>query len=121
VGFSIPINLVKSIAEELIKEGSFNNVYIGFQGIEVDRYERQSGVKLKTNNGVVIVKLFPNSPAVNADLKPLDVIVKLDNQNVETMTQLRKILYKYRIGDKAILTINRGGEEIKTEITFTKF
>lgn len=121
LGFAIPINLVKSIAEEVIKEGSFNNVYIGFQGIEVDRYERQSGVKLKTNNGVVIVKLFPNSPAVNADLKPLDVIVKIDNQNVETMTQLRKILYKYRIGDKAILTINRGGEEIKTEITFTKF
>lgn len=121
LGFAIPINLVKSIAEEVIKEGSFSNVYIGFQGTEVDRYERQLGVDLKVNNGVVIVEVLPNSPAVNANLKPLDIITKVDDQKIETMTQLRKVLYKYRVGDKAALSINRDGEEIVVEIIFTKF
>ncbi|WP_353094674.1 trypsin-like peptidase domain-containing protein [Tissierella praeacuta] len=121
LGFAIPINLVKSIAEEVISKGSFSNVYIGFQGIEVDRYERETGVKLSVNGGVVIVKVLPNSPAANVDLRHTDVITKVDNQSIESMTQLRKILYKYRIGDKVILTINRGGEEIEKEITFTKF
>lgn len=121
LGFAIPINLVKSIAEEVIREGSFNNVYIGFQGTEVDRYERQLGVDLKLNNGVVVIKILPNSPAENANLKPLDIITKVDDQKIESMPQLRKVLYKYRIGDKAILTINRDGQEMKTEITFTKF
>ncbi len=121
LGFAIPVNLVKSIAEEVIREGSFNNVYIGFQGTEVDRYERQLGVDLKLNNGVVVIKILPNSPAENANLKPLDIITKVDDQTIESMPQLRKVLYKYRIGDKAILTINRDGQEIKTEITFTKF
>lgn len=121
LGFAIPINLVKSIAEEVIKEGSFNNVYIGFQGVEVDTYERQLGVNLKADSGVVIIEVLPNSPAANANLKQLDIITKIDNQKIETMTQLRKILYKYRVGDKAILTINRDGEEIKIEIIFAKF
>ena len=121
LGFAIPINLVKSIAEEVIKEGSFNNVYIGFQGVEVDTYERQLGVNLKADSGVVIIEVLPNSPAANANLNQLDIITKIDNQKIETMTQLRKILYKYRIGDKANLTINRNGEEIKIEIIFTKF
>ena len=106
LGFAIPINLVKSIAEEVIKEGSFNNVYIGFQGVEVDTYERQLGVNLKADSGVVIIEVLPNSPAANANLNQLDIITKIDNQ---------------KIGDKANLTINRNGEEIKIEIIFTKF
>lgn len=121
LGFAIPINLIKPIAEEVIREGSFSNVYIGFQGTEVDRYERQLGVDLKIDSGVVILEIFPNSPAANANLKQLDIIVKVDNQEIQTMTQLRKTLYRYRMGDKAVLTINRGGVESKVEITFIKF
>lgn len=121
LGFAIPINIVKSIANEVIKEGSFSNVYIGFQGTEVDRYERQLGVDLKVGNGVIIIEVLPNSPAANASIKPLDIILKVDNQKVESMTQLRKTLYKYKIGDKATLTINREGKEEQVEIIFNKF
>ncbi len=121
LGFAIPINLVKSIAEEVIREGSFSNVYIGFEGAELSKYERYFGIDLKADNGVVILEVVPGSPAANADLKPHDIMTKIDDQNIETMTQLRKLLYKYRIGDNAILTIIRNGQEIKTEITFTKF
>ena len=121
LGFAIPINLVKSIAEEVISEGSFSNVYIGFEGAELSKYERYFGIDLKVKNGVVILEIKPNSPAANADLKPHDIITKVDDQKIESMTQLRKVLYKYRIGDKAILSINRDGQEMKTEITFTKF
>ena len=42
-------------------------------------------------------------------------------KKIDSMTQLRKLLYRYRIGDKAILTINRDGKEMKVQITFTKF
>ncbi|MBU5311366.1 trypsin-like peptidase domain-containing protein [Tissierella carlieri] len=121
LGFAIPINLVKSIAEEVIKEGSFSNVYIGFEGTEVNKYERYFGIDLRVDSGVVIVEVLPNSPAADANLKTLDIITKVDDEKIETMTQLRKVLYKYRIGDKANLTIIRDGQEMKTEITFTKF
>lgn len=121
LGFSIPINLVKPIVEEVIKKGSFNNVYIGFAGREVDIYERQVGVKLKAESGIAIVEVMPNSPAAVAGLRNLDVITKIDNQDVETMIGLRKILYKYKIGDKAILRVNRDGTEYDVEIEFKEF
>lgn len=121
LGFAIPINLIKPIAEEVIKDGKFSSVYIGFQGAEVDRFEREFGTRLGTDSGVVIIEILPNSPAQKANLEILDVITKIDNQKVENMVQLRKILYKYKIGDKTVLTINRNGQDIKVEIEFTKF
>lgn len=121
LGFSIPINIVKPIVKEVIDKGKFNNVYIGFQGREVEVYERQYGVDLKADSGVVVIEILPDSPAASSDLKPLDIIIKIDNEPVESRINLRKLLYNYRVGDKATLTVNRDGKEIKIPITFTNF
>lgn len=121
LGFAIPINLAKPIVNEIIKEGKFETVYIGFRGREVEIYERQYGVNFKENKGVVVVEVIPNSPAANANLKPFDIITMIDNQPIESMSGLSRMLYKYRIGDKAVLTINRDGKVHKIEITFVKF
>lgn len=121
LGFAIPINLAKPIVEEIIKEGGFNNVYIGFTGSEVEIYERQSGLDLQSDLGVVVVEVVPNSPAANAGLKPQDVITHIDEEPIESMVVLRKLLYKYRIGDRASLTISRNGTVSNVNITFTNF
>ena len=121
LGFAIPINVAKPIVEQVIKEGDFTNVYIGFQGTEVERYERQLGIDLHIDSGVVVIEVLPDSPAEKANLKAMDVIVKIDNQPIDSMIQLRKILYKYKVGDKAGLTIYRNGREEKTEIIFSDF
>ena len=118
LGFSIPINIAKPIIEEVIKEGGFNNVYIGFTGREVEVYERQMGVDLKAEQGVVVIEVLPDSPAAIAGLKPLDVIIKMDKEPIETMTNLRKLLYNYRMGDTATITINRDGNIRDVEIKF---
>ncbi len=121
LGFAIPINLIKPIIEEVAREGSFTNVYIGFQGTDIEKYEVQYGVKLPIDSGVVVINVLPDSPAEKANIRPSDIILKIDNEKIESMTHLRKILYRYRIGDRATLTINRNGKEMKVEITFTKF
>lgn len=121
LGFAIPINIVKPIIKEVVEEGSFNNVYIGFEGIELDIYERQEGVSLDIENGVVVMKVIPDSPAEIVGLKYGDIITKIDEQNIETMNSLRKLLYQYKIGDKSILKVNRDGEELEIEIEFNEF
>lgn len=121
LGFSIPINLVKPVIDEIINDGSFRNVYIGFTGSEVKVYEIQMSVDLPAEEGIVIIELLPDSPAVEAGLRPLDVIIKVDDEKVTNMSNLRKTLYNYRIGQKAILTINRNGEIIKVPIKFKEF
>ncbi|WFA08292.1 trypsin-like peptidase domain-containing protein [Tissierella sp. Yu-01] len=121
LGFSIPINLVKPILEEVIREGGFKNVYIGFTGTEVEVYERQFGVDLKAESGVIVIEVVPGSPADNAGLKVSDVITQMDNEPIESMTNLRKLLYNYRIGDSATLIVNRDGSMKNIKITFNEF
>lgn len=121
LGFAIPINLVKSIVEEVIEDGGFSTVYIGFQGIETQIYENQMNIDLGVDSGVVIIEITPNSPAEIAELKPRDIILKIEDNNIENMSQLRKILYKYRLGDRTNITINREGKQMVVEIEFIKF
>ena len=78
-------------------------------------------VDLRAEKGVVIIEVLPNSPAAVGNLQPLDVIVAVDNEEVTSMPNLRKILFKYRIGDRATLTINRNGTVMRIPVTFREF
>ena len=121
LGFSIPINLVKPVLEEIIKAGTFKNVYIGFTGSEVAVYERQMDVDIDVPSGVVVIEIIENSPAQIAGLKAMDVIVSVDEFEVTSMSNLRKILYNYKMGDKSNLTIIRDGKTMKVPVTFKDF
>ena len=120
LGFAIPINVVKPIIEQIVEEGDFKIVYLGVTGIEVERYERQMGVELSVDKGVILLEIDANSPADKAGLRPGDILVKMDNQEIESMNQLKKILYKYKKGDKANLTIIRNGKEMSVSVVFNQ-
>ncbi len=121
LSFAIPINIIKPIAEEVIREGSFNNVYIGFEGWEVDKHERYTDSKTGVDSGVIVLDVIPNSPAAKGNIKPLDIIRKIDGEEIESMQQLRKILYNYKLGDSAKLNLIRNGQEEEIEIVFNEF
>ncbi|MBZ2174695.1 trypsin-like peptidase domain-containing protein [Schnuerera sp. xch1] len=120
LGFAIPINTVKPIIKQVIEKGDYKTVFMGITGVEVELYERQLGIDLAADKGVVIIETAQDSPASNANLKNGDVITKIDDQDIENMNQLKKSLYKYKKGDKAKLTIIRNGNEEKVEIEFNK-
>lgn len=118
LGFAIPINLAKPIVEEVIQNGSFDSVSIGIKPAEVELVERQLGIELSPEKGIVVVEVVPDSPAQRVDLRAMDVITKIDDTDLDTVAGLRKTLYNYKKGDKATLTINRDGKDIKVEIQF---
>jgi len=121
LGFAIPINTVKPIVDEVIEHGEFKNVYIGFEGMDLKVYERRENKELNVDSGVVVENIIPNSPAAEAGLKSQDIILSTDGNSVESMIGLRKILYNYTIGDKAVLKINRNGKEMDLEVKFKEF
>lgn len=118
LGFSIPINLAAPIVEEIIQKGEFTNVALGIKPAEVELVERSLGIDLIPEKGIVVVEVVPDSPAQKAGLKAMDVITKIDSVEMDTVGVLRKTLYKYKKGDKAILSINRDGKTINVEIKF---
>lgn len=119
LGFAIPINVAKPIVERVIAEGDFKVVYMGIIPQEVEKYERQYGVEFNVDHGILVAHVEENGPAFKAGLRMGDIITKIDNQDIETTSQLNKVLYKYKKGDKAKLTVVRSGQEVLLDIVFT--
>lgn len=119
LGFAIPINTVKPVIEQIVKTGDYKTVYMGILGIEVELYERQLGVDLAVDEGVVIIKVEDSSPADKAGLMNGDVLIRLDDKEIKSMSQLKKALFNYKQGDKAKLTVLRNGSERTLEIQFS--
>ncbi len=119
LGFAIPINKAKTIAEEVVKHGTYRNVVMGIKGISVEEYQYRLGIKLSTEKGVLLLEVGNNTPASRAGLLYGDILLKIDNIETANMTELKKALYKYKQGDKATLTIVRNNEEMKINIEFT--
>jgi S1-C subfamily serine protease len=120
LGFSIPINQVKTIIDEILQTGSFQGVVMGIKGVSVEEYEARLGIDLSTDEGIVIIEVVPESNAARAGIQNGDIITAIGGKQVETMSQLKRMLYSYDEGDKAELNISRSGEEKIVEIEFLR-
>jgi len=116
IGFSIPTNIAIPIIEDLEETGAVKRPYMGVQLqdiSDISTYHRGYTLKLPKDvkGGLVISDVVLGSPAQKAGLRKMDVIVKLDNVEIESMIDLRKHLYnKKNIGDSLKVGFYRNGE-----------
>ncbi|WP_084489644.1 serine protease HtrA [Clostridiisalibacter paucivorans] len=120
LGFAVPINVAKTIIDQVINEGKVTTVYLGIRGVEVEKYEKALGVELTADEGIILIEIIKDSPAHKAGIKPGDVLKSIDGKEVLDMNTLRPVLYKYRPGDKAKVKLMRNGENIELEIEFER-
>lgn len=121
IGFSIPINTAKPIIDKVIETGSYEPLYIGISGINVQVYQQYTNQQLPVNTGVLVMDVYADSPAGDADIQKGDVITKIDGKPVDSMNSLKTILLDYSVGSKATITYNRDGDEVEKEITFRDY
>lgn len=118
LGFAIPINTSKPIVDQFIERGEFSRVYLGIRGYNVSDFEGATGITLSAENGVYIVEVVAGSVAEKADLRPGDVIVAIGEEEIETMGDLIRALYKYRPGCETTVEYIRNEQEQRTDIIF---
>ncbi|MGL5440461.1 MAG: serine protease HtrA [Filifactoraceae bacterium] len=118
LGFAIPINSAKSIVNQFKENGHFEKVMLGIQGINVDYYTQMTGVDMGVKKGVYVAKVESNSVAEKAGIQQNDVILKLGEKEVDTMSALIRELYQYSKGDKTKIEIYRNGKKTSMEINF---
>jgi len=120
LGFAIPINTAKPIVDEIKTKGEFKRSYIGIRGASVADYlQAYPDAKIGTETGVYIVQIYTDSPATKSGLKEGDIITELEDQKIETMTQLISGLFKYRPGDTVKLSVIRDGRTMSFNVTLT--
>jgi Do/DeqQ family serine protease len=108
--FAIPVNLVKRIADDLIKYGKFKRVYLGADIATMDT-ELAGELKIDYTQGVAVVKLDPNGSAAQSGIEPNDVITKINGKNVTTTPELREFIGRSKSGDVLSITVVRSGRE----------
>ncbi len=112
IGFSIPINMAKSVMEQIIKYGEVRRGLLGIfaQPLTPDLAE---ALGLSDNvKGTVITSISPDSAADKAGLKVGDVVVSINGVMVNSPFQVRNIIGLVRIGSRVKISILRKGKTL---------
>jgi serine protease Do len=115
IGFAIPINQAKWIAQELAAHGKVRRAAIGVIMAELKpRIARQ--FKLPAGIGILAYQVIENSAAQRAGIEPLDVITEFAGERVTKPSNLQRIVERSPIGSFQEVVVLRRGEKIKLEI-----
>ncbi len=123
LGFAIPINSAQRLAQELIEKGRVDHAYLGIQMRTLTADLRQqinrdprNDVRLSTDDGVIILGLMRNSPAVEAGLEVGDVIVAMNGRTITDAEQVQQIVQGVGVGESIVLDIDRGGRQVSVDV-----
>jgi S1-C subfamily serine protease len=110
IGFSIPISTAKRIADELIAHGKVIRPWLGILGVGVNEQIAQY-YQLPSDKGILVTRVFENSPAFQAGIAPGDMIIEADHKDVKDMGELTKELQSKKVGDDLSIKIQRGPQQ----------
>ncbi len=122
-GFIMPIDQVKSIMEEIIRNEEIKRPTLGAYYLSINR-EIALLNNLPVNKGALVysfsgqqgLAVIKNSPADKAGIVIGDIITKIDNTEIDLDNPLAKVVSSYDPGDKIEIEILRDGEIIKKEV-----
>jgi serine protease Do len=113
IGFAIPTELAKKVVQQLKEKGRVVRGYLGIRGIyPLDEGFRKS-LDIDAKNGAVIQEVEPGTPADKAGLKPYDVIVEVDGQQIKDHNDLAIKIADIPPGKTVEIKVIRKGGEVK--------
>ncbi|MFF8843758.1 S1C family serine protease [Streptomyces sp. NPDC015127] len=113
IGFAIPVSMVRTVADQIIRTGRVTDSGRAALGI-TGRTFLDAGYNPA---GVVVVEVMEGGAAEKAGLRARDIIRKLGNAEITTITSLAEALASRRPGDEVTVTYERGGSERTARIT----
>ena len=111
LGFAIPINQAKPIAQELIKTGSASHSLLGVS-------VQDPGANA-THTGATVTAVTAGGPAATAGLKANDIVTAVDNQQIADAESLVAAIRSYQPGTTVTLTYLRGSQSLTAQVTLT--
>ena len=131
IGFAVPINTVKTVADQIITSGKAQHTYLGILGSEITPNLAQA-LNLGVDHGVLIGKVESGSPAAKAGLKAGttqatiqgqtmtlggDIITSIDGKQIHTFDDLSGGIAAKKAGDTVQLGIYRDGKQTTVTVT----
>jgi len=119
VGFAIPINMARSVMDQIVGHGKVVRGYLGLYPQDVTpALAKEFG--LSKPGGALVSGLKPDAPAARAGLKNGDVILELNGQPIESANDLRLRISQTAPGSSVKLEISRGGKTQDMNVTLAE-
>jgi Do/DeqQ family serine protease len=119
LGFAIPINAARNIADQLIAKGKVSHPYIGIQmrTLNADLKRRinedpNANFSVKADRGVLVNRIVQNSPAFKGGLKRGDVISKVNGQAVNSAEDVQAQVDRATVGGNLSMEVDRDGQRV---------
>lgn len=119
IGFAIPINIVKPIISKIIEKGTFEEANIGIFAYDKEVIPYLDS-NLKFDNGIYVAQVNIDGPASKSGLKEGDIITKIDNIELNKMSELRSYIYLKSPNEEINLTVLRNNKKINISVKLGK-
>lgn len=113
IGFAIPSNMAKQIANELIDNGKIERGYLGVYLAQLNQDLKKT---YNSQKGALVTQIDPNSAADIAGLKRGDLIIKVNDKEVSNVMDLKNHIGSCKPNDKIIIEFERDKKILKKEI-----
>jgi Do/DeqQ family serine protease len=121
IGFSIPIDVAKNVAEELIHHRSISRPWLGISMSELNEAHAKTLGLTTTTRGVFVRQIFEGSPAQEAGLESGDVIQKIDDKVIASPKEVQEVVKSHKVNEKVSFLVLRGATPKTLEVTIGQY
>jgi serine protease Do len=119
VGFAIPINQAKAIADQILKSGRVGRGYLGISSVPfTPELARQVGIEFEP--GALVGVVERGSPADAAGLKSNDLVVEIASRRIDSGRALTQVVRSRQPGETVPLTLVRGRQRLTVQVKLTE-
>jgi serine protease Do len=116
IGFAVPSDLCRWVADSLIKNGKVER---GMLGVVIQNLSPDLAKAMNTHrtNGALVSEVTPNGPADKAGIKSGDVVTQFDNKPVDDENSLKLMVAESAPGKSVPIQIDRNGQTLNLNVT----
>ena len=119
IGFAIPVNMARSIMDQLLKYGSVKRGLLGVSIYSLTP-DMSKSLNISTTQGVLVSQVNADSAAEKAGIKPGDVITSINGQVIKSNSELRNAVGLARVGDKLNVALIRDSKPLQLTAVITE-
>ncbi len=117
IGFAVPANTAKYVMDQLIAHGK---VDWGQLGVEITDISPNAAKTLGVDKGAIVNHVLPGSPADDAGIKPMDIIVDVNGKQITDSLSLRRVIERIKPGTTVPVIVVRDGNRQTLKVTVGK-
>jgi serine protease Do len=116
IGFAVPSNLARRVVGDLMKYGEVRRGSVGYLRVEKLTDQLAQEVGSPTTNGAVVSRMMRDSESYEAGLRPGDVIVAFNKQQVDDPSQFFRLVADAQVGSTALVRVLRDGRAMDVKL-----